>query len=212
MPMSMFKQYLFLLATLLPFAAYAQSNRAYSPVLVLNQLHAFQQKHGYDGFNPGFSLIAFDDDSQLSGWSRDPQFLRALYPFARANGGRSFYAIWQMSPGQNLSRSPVVLFGDDGTEHVVARNARELISLVTLETDTEDDAEPDEDFSAFTRPGSGYSPYRTHSNFAAWVEQNSPRVHNNDPEAGNEIIIKRAQQQYEPAFKRWKVKYLNRKP
>jgi hypothetical protein len=209
MSKTMFKHYLLLLVMLIPLVAFAQKSRAYSPVLVLNQLHAFHQQHGYEGFDPGFGLTTFDDDSALAaGWSRDPQFLSALYPFARANGSRAFYAIWQMNPRDNLSRSPVIYFGDDGSEYVVAQNARELISLVML--DTESDAESDGDFSAFTRSNTGYSTSHAHSSFSAWLQQSAPRVQS-DLDGDNEIIIKRAQRKYEPAFKKWKKKYVKRK-
>ncbi len=207
---SIFKRSLLLLAMFIPLAAFAQKSRAYSPVLVLNQLHAFQQQHGYDGFSAGFGLTKFDDDSALAArWSRDPQFLKALYPFAQANGGGSFYAIWQMRPGDSLSRSPVIFFGDDGSEYVVAQNARELISLVMLDTDNDAEHEADEDFSAFTRPGNGYSTSPQHHNFAVWVQQNTPRTASNASD-DHDRIIKRAQTRYEPAFKQWKNKYVKR--
>ncbi len=210
---STFKRFLLLLAMFIPLTAFAQKSRTYSPVLVLNQLHAFQAQRGYDGFSAGFGLTKFDDDSALAArWSRDPQFLNALYPFATANGGGSFYAIWRMRPGDNLSRSPVIFFGDDGTEYVVARNARELISLVMLDTDNDNDAEheADEDFSAFTRPGSGYSSNLQHHNFAVWVQQNTPRTASNASD-DHDLIIKRAQRLYEPSFKQWKNKYVQRR-
>jgi hypothetical protein len=200
----MFKRYLLLMALLIPLASYAQKSRAYSPVPVLNQLHAFQLQHGFERYCEGFGVTKFDDDSALAaGWSRDPQFLKALYPFAQATASGAFYAIWQMKPGDSLSNSPIVLFGDEGGEHVVAQNVEELLSLVMLDTEPE----IDDDLAAFTRPSNGYTISPAHREYTGWVAHSFPRV---DPD-DHEIIVERAQKRYGPAFKKWKKKYVKRK-
>lgn len=183
----------------------AQSRRAYSPVPTLNKLYAFQQKHGTVSYASGFGLTRFDDDTPLeAGWSRDPAFLGSLYPFARATGNGSFYAIWRIHPGDNLSRSPIVLFGGDGSEYVVAQNVEELLSLVMVDSEPTVD---DDDLAAFVRPGSGYRASPAFPAYSEWVEDSYPVVVNRAPD----VIVKRAQVRYGPAFKKWKKRYVKRK-
>jgi hypothetical protein len=200
----MSKHLFLLIALLLPIGASAQARGAYSPVPVLNKLYTFQSKHGFESYAEGFGVTKFDDDSALArGWSNHPDFLRALYPFAQANGSGAFYAIWRVNPGDDLSRSPVVLFGDEGGEHVVAQNVEELLSLVMLDTEPE----IEDDFAAFTRPSNGYTPSPAHEAYRDWVTRS---FHTIDPEQ-HEVIVKRAQARYGKPFKKWKKRYVKRK-
>jgi hypothetical protein len=108
---------------------------SYSPLADLNLLKEFEDKVGFEKYAEGFGLLLdFGDDTGLrAGWSADPGFLARLTPFAQANGSGSFYALWQPEEGSDLATAPVVVFGDEGGAHVVARDLRELLQLLTLD-------------------------------------------------------------------------------
>jgi hypothetical protein len=109
---------------------------AYSPVALLNSLWKLQKRVGFEEYAAGFGLTDYGDTSGLvAGWSKDPEFLAAFVPFAQANGSGSFYALWLAEPGSNLVDQPVVVFGDEGGQHVVARNLGEFLSLLAYDTE-----------------------------------------------------------------------------
>ncbi|MDR0737100.1 MAG: hypothetical protein LBF51_09815 [Zoogloeaceae bacterium] len=79
-----------------------------------------------DGLDEGdisesFSILD-DGKTGLSAWSSQKAFLDRLHPFAAANGSGSFYAIWDDGSGHPLNQMPIVVFGDEGGEHIVAEN------------------------------------------------------------------------------------------
>ena len=103
----------------------------YSPIPELNALWSLQQQEGFEEYAEGFALTEYADPSGLAaGWSKDPAFLSRLIPFAQANGSGSFYALWKVDDRPDLATLPVVVFGDEGGQHVVARNLRELFQLL----------------------------------------------------------------------------------
>ncbi|WP_239158387.1 hypothetical protein [Streptomyces sp. SID13726] len=102
----------------------------HSPIDELNLLKAFQDRVGYENYARGFGLTEYGEESGLPAWSEDPEFLARLIPFAQATGGGSFYALWRVDDREDLASLPVVVFGDEGGEHVVARHLRELFQLL----------------------------------------------------------------------------------
>src|SRR4051794_33348434 len=101
------------------------SSDPYSPVPELNLLMALQNRLGFENYADGFGLTDFGDTSGVeAGWSKDPEFLSRLVPFAQANGTGSMYALWRVDDRSDLATLPVVVFGDEGGQHVVARNLR----------------------------------------------------------------------------------------
>lgn len=100
----------------------------------LRKLIEFQEKESdFENYSQGFG-VDFDDRSGLKyGWSDTPDFLERLYPFAQANGTGSFYAIWDDGSGNSLADMPVVVFGDEGGQWVVAQNFSELLQLLTYD-------------------------------------------------------------------------------
>ncbi|MDP9795316.1 hypothetical protein J2S43_003828 [Catenuloplanes nepalensis] len=70
-----------------------------------------QDEVGCEEYADGFGLDDWDDKSGLEAdWSKDPEFLSALIPFARATGGGSFYALWRIDDRADLAALPVVAF------------------------------------------------------------------------------------------------------
>jgi hypothetical protein len=174
---------------------------AYSPVPELNQLHGFQDRYGYESYSECFGLDDWNDTSGLeAGWSKTPAFLAGLIPFARATGGGSFYALWRISPEIDLSQAPVIVFGDEGGEHVIARNVRELFQLLTF--DSEPSVGHDEVY--FYRDEDDEHTER-HDEFVAWLDEQFGLAPVDDPAE----VIATAQDEFGARFSEWKSQYLD---
>ena len=166
----------------------------YSPVPELNLLKAFQDEAGYGQYSDGFGLDDYDDKSGLSaGWSKDPDFLARLTPFATATGGGSFYALWRPS-------LVVVLFGDEGGQHVVARSLPELFQLLTF------DEEPSVDWDgvSYYRPDD-HEASPEHDAYVAWLRTRFDREPVDDPDA----IVAAAQAESGERFAAWAGGFLS---
>jgi hypothetical protein len=178
----------------------ASASAAYSPVPTLNKLHAFDKRYGGENYCDGFAVGKFDDDSGLgAGWSKDSAFLKQLYPFARATGSGSFYAIWQMKPGDDLSKSPIVVFGDEGGEHVVAQEMDDFLRVLAF------DVEPsiDHDKVYFFKPDD-HQPSDEHRAYKRWLKDNFGVATTPHPDK----IVKDAQAKFGAAFAKWKKRFV----
>jgi len=176
------------------------SNDSYSPVPELNDLHALQQRLGFEDYADGFGLTKFGDTSGLTaGWSKDPEFLRDLMPFAQANGTGSFYALWRVDDRGDLAELPVVVFGDEGGQHVVARDLRDLLRLLGFDAEVSvdwDEAYYYRDDEDEHRPG--------HDEYVAWLEERFGL----DPAADPDAIVEVAQEEYGERFAEWMAFFL----
>src|SRR5688572_23561664 len=77
----------------------------------LAKLWDFQHETGFESYCEGFGLLYDDKGGLENGWSDNPAFLEKLMPFAQANAGGSFYALWQYDDAVAPDELPVVLFG-----------------------------------------------------------------------------------------------------
>jgi hypothetical protein len=162
----------------------------------LAQLLEFQDETGFEEYSEGFGLL-YDDKGGLESWCAEPAFLDKLMPFAQANGSGSFYALWQYDDVTNLNSLPVVLFGDEGGEYIVAENIKGLLQLLTL------DAEPMtyEKVSFYRDPENEPSEYA--EEYKSWLKERF----NLEPINEEEKIITPAQEKYQAAFDAWKNQY-----
>jgi hypothetical protein len=172
----------------------------YSPVPELNLLNDLQDRIGFEAYSEGFGLTEYGDSTGLqAGWSKDPSFLSRLITFAQANCSGSFYALWRVDDRADLATLPVVVFGDEGGEHVVARNLRELFQLlgygceITVDQDTAYFYRDDDDQY---RPG--------HEEYVAWLDEQFGLLAADD--ADN--IIARAQGELGLRFSSWVSAFL----
>jgi hypothetical protein len=173
----------------------------YSPVPELNLLKAFQDQVGYETYADGFGLDEFGDTSGLeAGWSKDPDFLARLTPFARATGGGSFYALWRVDSRADLATLPVVVFGDEGGQHVVARSLRELFQLVAY--DAEISVDWDE---AYFYRAEDQEHSESHGEFVAWLAEHFGLSPASDPDA----MIATARSEFGDSFTVWANAYLD---
>ncbi|BAL91274.1 hypothetical protein AMIS_60540 [Actinoplanes missouriensis 431] len=174
---------------------------AYSPVPELNLLKDFQDRYGYESYSQSFGLDDWNDTSGLeAGWSKDPGFLAGLLPFARATGGGSFYALWRIDDRADLATLPVIAFGDEGGEHVVARDLRELFRLLTF------DSEPSighEDLFFYRADDEDHSAH--HDTFVTWLAGTFGLTPVDDPDE----VVAAARDEFGERFTAWKSRYLD---
>ncbi|SHE75866.1 hypothetical protein [Pedobacter caeni] len=99
---------------------------------LLKQLFEFQELEGAGNFADSFCLYPIEKYG-LKSWSEDSEWLRSFTEFATATGGGSSYAFWHIKP--DLETCPIVVFGDEGGIHVVASGLRQLLQLISYDTE-----------------------------------------------------------------------------
>lgn len=172
----------------------------YSPVPELNLLKEFQDRAGFENYSDGFGLTDYNDNSGLmAGWSKDPAFLARLVPFAQANGTGSFYALWRLDDRADLATLPVVVFGDEGGQHVVARNLRELLQLLGYDCEISVDWD-----DAYYYRGEDDPHRRGHADYLAWLDQRFGLSPANDPDT----VVATAQAELGERFAGWASGFL----
>jgi hypothetical protein len=175
-------------------------DETYSPVPELNLLKAFQDEAGFEAYAEGFGLTDYNDTSGLAaGWSKEPKFLDRLVPFAQANGTGSMYVLWRLDDREDLATLPVVVFGDEGGQHVVARNLRELFQLLGYDSEIYvdwDDAFYSRDDEDEYRPA--------HDDYVAWLDSTLGLTPADEPSA----IVAAAQAEFGERFATWTRTFL----
>jgi hypothetical protein len=167
----------------------------YSPVPELNLLAALQDRLGFEAYSDGFGLLDYGDNSGLEGgWSKKPEFLNGLISFAQANGSGSGYALWRVDDRADLATLPVVVFGDEGGQHVVARDLRELFQIIGY--DCEISVDWDE---AYYYRGSDYEPRDEHPAYVAWLAEHFGLAPATEPDA----LVAAAQAEFGERFEAW---------
>ena len=164
----------------------------------LSLLLTFEQKHGAESYSQGFSLSA-GDESAVASWSKDKDFLKRFMTFASANGTGSVYGIWDDGKSKPLNERPVVVFGDEGGVHIVAKNIVELMHLLTYDAEISVDHEEayfykDEDDDEETENAQSYKD---------WLKEKFNLDEVNDP---GEIVAS-AQNEYKASFDTWFAQY-----
>jgi hypothetical protein len=175
---------------------------AYSPIPELNQLKEFEDALGEFYYAEGFFLMDYNPPDEFSTWSEDPTFTAGLIAFAKGNDTGSVYALWRVDDRADLATLPVVVFGDEGGELVVARSLLELFQLLAFDTEVTVSykgevyyyRDPDE-------PEVRHSP--GHEAYVAWLS----RTFGLAPVDDTDAVIAAAQGQYAEAFKAWKAQY-----
>lgn len=149
---------------------------------------------GFENYSQGFGLYE-DDKSGISTWSEDEAFLDQLMPFAQANGSGSMYVLWNNEAGKSLNELPVVVFGDEGGQHVIAKNIFEFMQLLTFDNEISVDHEE----AYFYKDEEDYEESENLQEYIDWLKENF----NLDPIQETESIIKNAQEKYKAEFDQW---------
>lgn len=173
----------------------------YSPVAALNLLKDLEDRLGFENYAEGFGLFEEYGDTfgLVAGWSKDPGFSARLIPFAQANGSGSFYALWRLDDQMDLATLPVVVFGDEGGQHVVARNLRELFQLLGFDTEISVDWDSADFYRELDHPHTA-----GHAEYVAWLGQYFGLPVTEDPDA----LVAVAQAELGQRFADWAQPFL----
>ena len=170
---------------------------AVPPELV--KLVAFDTSAGNQFYSDGFELST-DRRGDLDSWSKDPEFVAQLMPFAQATGGGSFYALWLNGTSQDLSTVPVVVFGDEGGVHIVAENLADLLRILTF------DAEPSIDVDrVYYYRSDDQTPSKKHDAYVTWLKTELGL----EPLEEADAVVESAQAKLKPAFDAWLARYVS---
>lgn len=153
------------------------------------------QSNGIE-YSDGFG-VRIDEKSGLRSWSNDEVFLSKLLPFAKANASGSFYAFWINDETKSLNQLPIVVFGDEGGEHVVAENILQLMHLLTH------DAELYVNSAEVCFKKRKKKPSDNLEKYLVWIKENYNLDRIKDPEH----IISLAQEKYQEDFNKWLKNY-----
>lgn len=176
-------------------------------------------------YTEGLWLTDHEKRGLEAGWSKEPAFLDRLVAIAVANGSGSFYALWNPDNGSAPDQWPVVLFGDEGGEWVIARDLRELLRLSWLDIepyidhdqafffiDEEDEDGEDDDLLAGDDDGDGDDDETDGRGSEAieayreWLAE----VARVEPVTDPDPVVERAQAEWQSSFDDWKRPFLNR--
>lgn len=165
--------------------------------------------HDEGDFAQSFSPYVEVNKSGLKTYSEKPEFLDAFYEFGTANAMGSTYAYWHYDKNEPLDEMPIVVFGDEGGEHIVASNLRELLQILTYDVEAHinlakvyylKNGEQQDD--------SPYQPSHYHDEFVDWLKATFD-LDPLDKTAQVEEIIANAQAKYGDKFKQWCRQYFN---
>ncbi|RPE12822.1 hypothetical protein EGT74_04565 [Chitinophaga lutea] len=165
-----------------PFHAFREQFGIYSVPYDLEKLFEFEKEYGGGSYADGFYLNAIDKTG-LKTYSEEEGFLNSFIEFATATGGGSIYAIWVIN--ENLDKCPIVVFGDEGGIHLVAKNTTDLIHLLGYDVEifvdwssayfykggeNDNRSEHRDAFLAWSKTNFGLEPVRTDEEAAAIVQ------------------------------------------
>jgi hypothetical protein len=164
----------------------------------LSLLLKFETDDMMEYFAESFYLTA-DGKSLISSWSEDPEFVKRIMPFATANASGSGYALWDDGQHKSLSDMPVVVFGDEGGVHVVAKNVLELMQLLTYDTEISVDHES----AYFYKDEDEHEGSENAATYREWLKE----TFGVDAVEETDSIIKAAQDEYKDSFDAWFAQY-----
>ncbi|MFK0249674.1 hypothetical protein ACIQUM_33665 [Amycolatopsis azurea] len=164
----------------------------YSPIPVLNELKDLYDSTR-DYLADGFELYGYDDKTCFPGELTDPEFLSRLIPIAQANGTGSTYAIWRSSDEPDLTKLPIVVFGDEGGEYVIARDFRDFLRLLGYDVEITVDHD-----SAYYFRDEDHEHSGSHELFVEWLRRQG-LAPAEDPDA----LIAAAQEIHGERFRAW---------
>jgi hypothetical protein len=158
----------------------------------------YQNSKGYGSYSEALSLSSTEQSGLVHGWSAKRDFLDGLIAIAQANASGSFYALWNNHASADPEHWPVVAFGDEGGEWVVARNVAELLQVSTF------DAEPmiDQREVVFYKDP-GFEGSQNAEDYRRWLQSEFGIDPTDDPAA----IVACAQAEFQQAFDDWKQPY-----
>lgn len=141
----------------------------------------------------------YSDKSGLNGYSNDEEFTNSIIEFAKAAGYGSTYAFWIRNNNKNLSDAPILAVTNKDGIHIIAKNIRELLEILTF--DVEPTLRWDEMY--FYKDENFYEPTDKTEEYKAWVLEKYGVKTTEYPAE----IVNKAQEVYEVEFQNWFKKY-----
>ena len=151
------------------------------------------------------ATVSDQSSNFLSSWcyveALQTEFCSQIYPFAVANSTGSTYAFWDNGIEAELNKMPILVFGDEGGLHLVAKNILALVEQLTFDREIivyekevyfPDDKDDDDYFESL---------YADESK--AFVKQQFTIEPTNDPNK----LIEKAQNSLKKSFDDWYAKY-----
>lgn len=163
----------------------------------------------------GFELYENDQNSGLkAGWSDNPEFLSHMFSFAQANHSGSIYALWKKTDNLSIEEMPVVLFGDEGGQLVIAENCNQFMQLLSscaevyIDSDYSDSNFPyGKNYISFYPKEYEEEDLESVNKFIKWVENVTGLKSLSAQEAQN--LSLEVQKKLQPAFDQWIEKFPN---
>ena len=145
------------------------------------------QNDSAEFYSEGFEIVCDDGIGILSTYSNDEDFQNRFTVFAKADSTGSNYAFWAKGKDSSLEKCPVVVFGSEGGVRVVARDLRELLQLLSMDT------EPMINWTSVVfYKGTDGQVSKRHSEFIEWL-----KIRNIDAISDTEAILTRAQSDFQ---------------
>lgn len=101
----------------------------------LKSLLEFQVSENVPSYYSNAIYLMTEETSLVENYSTEEEFLKAFIPFAEANSSGSVYAFWIQNKEEDLSKAPIVAFGDEGGIFVVAQNMLELLQIAAYDVE-----------------------------------------------------------------------------
>lgn len=165
----------------------------------LEKLFEFESEYGAESYAESFYLNIFDKTG-LKTYSTQESFLLSFIEFATATASGSIYAIWVIN--ENLDICPIVVFGDEGGIHLVAKNTKEFIRLLSYDTEIMVTGES----AWFYKSGISDNQRKNRRAFLHWIKANfGMEPIETDDEAN--LIIKAAKDKFANSLYDFLIKY-----
>ena len=123
----------------------------------LEQILQFQNQYGIGRFSQDFALYT-NGFNNMARRTKTRECIDAFVNFAVANGRGDAYAFWIIEA--DMSKNPIVIFGEETSIKIVAKNLDEFIQLLTFDQNLSNDIEGNEyagtqettDYHSYNRP------------------------------------------------------------
>lgn len=150
--------------------------------------------------------------------SEDSTFISGLIPFAQANHSGSFYAFWLKDGIKDITNAPIVVFGDEGGQFVVAKDLDDLLRMIALDNEAfilsegvsfedEDEDEDWDDDEDEDWDDEDDDDNHNNANFKAWLADKLGKTpYSNDEVDGK---VKEAMKAYQKSFETWVLTFQN---
>lgn len=182
---------------------YSKQFGKYKIPIELELLLQFQNK--FPAFAQFFFLRKEESSDFLSSWcdieALQAEFCSHIYPFAVANSTGSTYTFWDNGIETELNKMPILVFGDEGGLHLVAKNI--LVLLEQLTFDTEIYVYQDEVYFLTDKDDDDYTESLYADEFKAFVKKHF----NIDPTNDANKLIDDTQNSLKISFNDWYDKY-----